>query len=205
MAQGIAQGIAMITDESPPAPLLQRGVNPAASLEAVFRHIAATRMAGVSILNPALDVEAVGFRLLRDDWVGVLVTPWFMSLICLPGPASAWEPRSSGSKQDVELPSGSYEFLTAHEDELGAYLTSSLFSPMFEFQNMEQARDVATAALAEMFAPAQAEAAKPEAVPAPAPLVAAAPTPPVGLVAKLEQPVSRRGFFSAFLRAGDKS
>jgi [NiFe] hydrogenase assembly HybE family chaperone len=193
------------TEKSPPPPLYKRGENPTTTLEAVFRHIAATRMAGVAILNPALEVEAVGFRNWRDDWVGVLITPWFMNLICLPGPASAWESRSSGSKQDVDLPSGSYEFLAAHEDELGAYLTSSLFSPMFDFQSMDQAREVAQASLAEMFTPAQAEAAEPGHVPSPVPPAVATPTPPVGLIAKLDQPVSRRGFFSAFLRAGDKS
>jgi [NiFe] hydrogenase assembly HybE family chaperone len=187
----------MTTDvKSPPAPLLQRGENPAASLEAVFRRIAATRMAGVSLLNPALEVEAVGFRRWREDWVGVLVTPWFMSLICLPGPEAAWEEQSSGSKRDVELPSGSYEFLAADEEELGPYLTSSLFSPMFEFADMERAREVAMAVLAEMFAPAEPEAAPAAFPPAP---------PPVGLTARLDQPVSRRGFFGAFLRPGEKS
>lgn len=175
--------------KSPPAPLLQRGENPAASLEQVFRHIAATRMSGVSLLNPALEVEAVGFRRWRDDWVGVLITPWFMSLICLPGPDSAWVPRSSGSKQDVELPSGEYEFLFAHEEALGHYLTSSLFSPMFEFADMMRAREVAAAVLAEMFTPVPPEAA-------------AVAAPPVGLAAKLEQPLSRRGFFGALLRPG---
>ncbi|MDP2431031.1 MAG: hypothetical protein Q8O33_03275 [Pseudomonadota bacterium] len=42
---------------APPTPLLQRGELPSpATLESVFRHIAATRMAGVSLLNPALEV-----------------------------------------------------------------------------------------------------------------------------------------------------
>lgn len=170
-------------------PPVHRGENPAAALETVFRQIAATRMAGVSILNPALDVEAVGFRSWRGDWVGVLITPWFMNLICLPGPDSTREAQSSGSRQDVELPSGHYEFLSADEDELGHYLTSSLFSPMFEFPDMERARTVAEAVLAEIFAPA---------APEPAP-------EPVGLAAKLDQPVSRRGFFGALLRSGDKA
>lgn len=166
--------------------------SPAALLENVFRRIAATRMAGVSILNPALEVEAVGFRRWENEWVGVLITPWFMSLICLPSPASTWYDLSSGSKRDRELPSGSYEFLTAFEEELGPYLTSSLFSPMFDFQTMDQAREVASAVLAEIFTPAA-----PAARPAPA-------AAPQGLVAKLEQPVSRRGFFGALLRPGDK-
>ncbi len=159
----------------------------AQSLEAVFRHIAATRMAGVALLNPALQVEAVGFRRWRDDWVGVLITPWFMSLICLPGPDSSREVLSSGTRVDVALPAGDYEFLFAHEDALGHYLTSSLFSPMFEFADMARAREVAEAVLAEIFKAAET----------PPPLPA-----PVGLAAKLEQPVSRRGFFSALLRPG---
>lgn len=165
--------------------------NPAPQLEAVFEHIAATRMNGVAILNPALRVEAIGFRRWGDDWVGVLITPWFMSLICLPGPSAAWENPSSGTGRDVELPSGICEFLTAHEDELGAYLTSSLFSPMFEFPDMTRAREVAVAILAEVFTPAGPAVVPP------------APTP-VGLSAKLEQPLSRRGFLGAFLRPGEK-
>lgn len=175
--------------KSPPTPIFQRGGNPSTTLEAVFRRIAATRMAGIGLLNPALDVEAVGFRPWHGGWVGVLITPWFMNLICLPGPEAAWEELSSGSKKDVELPSGSYEFLAADEEELGPYLTSSLFSPMFEFPDMDRARAVAAASLEEIFTPAP---------PAPAP-------PPVGLTAKLEQPVSRRGFFGALLRPGDKA
>ncbi len=181
--------------ESTPGSSCVRAENPSAKLEEVFAHIAATRMTGVGLLNPALAVEAVGFRSWRGDWVGVLITPWFMNLICLPGPDAAWEAQSSGSKRDVELPAGSYEFLAADEDELGAYLTSSLFSPMFEFADMDGARAVAQAVLEELFTPA---------VPQPAP-----PQAPEGLSAKLEypeghkQPVSRRGFFGALLRPGD--
>ena len=171
--------------------------DPAPRLEAIFRAIAGSRMAGVSILNPALEVEAVGFRRWGDDWVGVLITPWFMSLICLPDAASAsetppWQTQAHGTKREVELPSGTYEFLSAHEDELGPYLTSSLFSPMFAFPDMIQAREVAATVLAEVFSLPEPDAA----------LVA---RPPVGLVARLEQPVSRRGFLGALLRPGEKT
>ena len=176
--------------KSPPTPLFQRGENPAAILEPAFRQIAATRMAGVSLLNAALQVEAVGFRHWRDDWIGVLITPWFMSLICLPGPDASREPMSSGTRIDVALPAGDYEFLFAHEEALGHYLTSSLFSPMFEFADMAQAREVAEAVLVEVFKPAETQPPPP------------APAASVGLTAKLEQPLSRRGFFGALLRPG---
>ena len=166
--------------------------DPAPRLEAIFRAIAATRMAGVALLNPALEVEAVGFRRWGDAWVGVLVTPWFMNLICLPDAATAGTLQASGTRREVELPSGSYEFLCAHEDELGPYLTRSLFSPMFEFPDMIQAREVAAAVLAEVFS-------------LPEPDAAPVARSPVGLVAQLEQPVSRRGFLGALLRPGEKT
>ncbi|MEW5786735.1 MAG: [NiFe]-hydrogenase assembly chaperone HybE [Pseudomonadota bacterium] len=157
--------------------------NPSRFLEDVFRHISATRMAGVGLVNPALAVEAVGFRRWDNEWVGVLITPWFMSLICLPSPASTWYDVGSGTRRERTFPSGTYEFLTAQEEELGPYLTSSLFSPMFDFATMDQAREVAAAVLGEVFTPVTPEP----------------PAPAEGLNAKLEAPVSRRGFLGALL------
>ncbi len=162
--------------------------NPASRLEALFRHIAETRMAGMAMVNPALTVETLGFRPLGPDWVGVLITPWSMNLICLPGANVIWEASTSGTQRTLELPSGNYEFLTAHETDFGPYLSSSLFSPMFDFTDMDQARAVATAVLDEIFTPQTVEPP---------------PPPAQGLNAKLEQPLSRRGFLGAFLKQGN--
>jgi [NiFe] hydrogenase assembly HybE family chaperone len=158
--------------------------SPETALAAAFRHIAATRMRAMPLCNPALSVEAIGFRDWRNDRVGVLITPWSMNLICLPGPDSRWQPASSGSPHSLPLPSGDYDFLNAQEDAIGAYLSSSLFSPMFEFADMAQARSVAEAVLAEVFT-----AVEP----------AAPAVPAEGMTAKLEQPLSRRGFLGALL------
>lgn len=144
-------------------------------------------MRDMPLCNPALTVEAIGFRAWQQDQVGVLITPWSMNLICLPGPETCWESAASGSTRSLSLPSGGYDFLTAQEDSIGAYLSSSLFSPMFEFADMEQARAVAEAALAEVFTAAEPTA---EVVPA------------SGMAAKLEQPLSRRGFLGALLPGG---
>jgi [NiFe] hydrogenase assembly HybE family chaperone len=115
-----------------------------------------------------------------------------MSLICLPDAASAWPVQPSGTRREMELPSGAYEFLSAYEDDIGPYLTNSLFSPMFAFPDMARARDVAEAVLAEVFTTAGPEAAP-------------AALPSAGLAARLEQPVSRRGFLGALLRPGEKT
>ncbi len=158
-----------------------------AALEQVFLQIAATRMRDMPLCNPALRVVAYGFRTWRNDTVGILITPWCMNLICLPGPNSPWQPAFSGSPHSLPLPSGEYDFLGAEEDAIGTYLSSSLFSPMFEFADMAQAKAVADAVLAEVFAVAEPQV----------PVV-----PADGLTAKLEQPLSRRGFFGALLRGG---
>lgn len=62
---------------------------------------------------------------------------------------------------------------------------------MFDFQTMDEAREVAATILAEVFTPA---ARSPE----------SAAAAPQGLEAKLERPVSRRGFVAALLRHGSK-
>jgi len=172
---------------------LQKGENPAARLEIVFRDIAATRMAGLPILNPALDVAAVGFRYWQDAWYGVLVTPWFMNLIALPDRDDELVELGSGTRRTRFLPSGEYEFLSAREDALGAYWSASLVSPMSQFADMAGAVAVAEAVLETLFKPeAAAAVAQPEAP-------TAIPVPGTRLHARMEQPVSRRGFFSALL------
>ena len=60
-----------------------------AGLVTRFEEIARTRMAGVPVANPALRVEAIGFSLQAEAdgtkvAAGILLTPWFMSLVRLP-------------------------------------------------------------------------------------------------------------------------
>jgi len=166
-----------------------------AALEASFRQVAATRMAGVALCNPALEVEALGFRPWGDHQVGVLITPWSMVLICLPRGDPDWAASPSGTTVTLDLPSGAYDVLSAHEPGLGTYLTGSLFSPMFGFADMDQARAVAAAVMEQVFAPAA-----PESQPQIAPSAPAEPTP-----SELAQPrgLTRRGLFTTLLLARD--
>ncbi|WP_303787224.1 [NiFe]-hydrogenase assembly chaperone HybE [Azovibrio restrictus] len=124
--------------------------NPAPALEAAFRHIAATRMAGLPIANPMLAVEAVAFRRYEKSghWLGVLITPWAINLLLLPAPGAPWPAAGPGGKHTWHFPSGDYEFTIAGEEALGTYHLCSLFSPPAEFHSQEEARQTAYAVLA---------------------------------------------------------
>jgi [NiFe] hydrogenase assembly HybE family chaperone len=142
-----------------------------------YRRVQTERMQGIPILNSALAVEAVGF-----EWAGagedaapvgegVLVTPWFMSLVRLP---AALEDHGGRVARKVVHSFGSerFEFIGAHDPAIGFHETCALFSPMGGFGSQAQAVETALASLVLL---------RPE----PAPVVEAAPVP------------SRRAFFMA--------
>ncbi len=99
------------------------------ALEALFRHIAATRMDGVPVLNDRLAVRAVGFEAVGEAACGVLVTPWFMNLVWLPAPDEA--ALAPGASRARVGGAERFDFIGAREDAFGAYEACSLFSPMF--------------------------------------------------------------------------
>ena len=116
-------------------------------LERHFRHVQRTRMADVPILNPALTVQAVGFRRIDNGLFGALITPWFISLVILPSEGDDWCDRPIGSHRSQRFASGSYEFLMAMEEPIGRYQTCSLLSPVLEIGDQATAVEVARAAL----------------------------------------------------------
>jgi len=128
-------------------------------LEVAFRRIERERMAGVPILNPALRVEAVGIRPFDGDWLSVLVTPWFMNAVILPGDgsAAAWAAAMPGGTIRRTFPAGTFDFLVGEEDGLGRFAMCSLFSPMDEFADAATAAATALAALEALLAPADDE------------------------------------------------
>ena len=118
-----------------------------------FRHIAQTRMVGVPIVNPAIEVEAVGFERTAEGCLGVLITPWFINLILLPCEGGDWRDRPVGSVQRHVFASGSYAFRLASDQPIGRYQTCSLLSPLLEIPDHQTAVQIAKAALAALHDP----------------------------------------------------
>jgi [NiFe] hydrogenase assembly HybE family chaperone len=127
-----------------------------------FYRQAAANMQGLPICNPALAVEAVGFREHDGRHVGVIVTPWFMNLTVLPSSAdlATWR---QGQLARVAFPSGSYDFVVSEAGTDGVIATCSLFSPMHDFADHADARAAALAAVEALFEPELQPASKPDA------------------------------------------
>jgi hypothetical protein len=167
-------------------------------LERIYRRIATTRMAGIPILHPGLEVTAVGFAPEPGGGgaAGVLVTPWFMNLVWLPdedAEEKAPPPAADGGAasdsavgREARPPAlrvgvsrarrighEAFDFLGAHEEGFGPFETCSLFSPVLEFADQVAAVATAEAVLELLRAPPAAtgvpgEPAPPQGEPVPA-------------------------------------
>jgi [NiFe] hydrogenase assembly HybE family chaperone len=73
----------------------------------------------------------------------VLITPWLMNLVMLPGEGDDWSGLELGKKQPHRFPSNTYKFMVNEIDAIGKCQTHSLFSPMNEFVNQDHALAVA--------------------------------------------------------------
>lgn len=120
-------------------------------LVADFREIWHSRMRDLPMVNTALHVEAVGFQRWNTGYLGVLIAPWFMNLVLLPGPGEDWSGLVAGAKEVIGFPSGDYEFIHNRREMVGGYKACSLFSPMGEFSSQMQAVEVARAVMAAIF------------------------------------------------------
>jgi [NiFe] hydrogenase assembly HybE family chaperone len=120
-----------------------------------YRKVYEERFRGLPIINPDLDVEAVGFRRLDEHEFGALITPWFINLVLLPG-TDRWQDRAQGSRCSIELPGGKVDFTVSHDEELGTTLSAAMFGTVTDFPDQALARDVAAETLRMLFSAEQA-------------------------------------------------
>ena len=166
--------------------------DPSQRLNAAYRTIA-RRMEGLNFVNPAIEVEAVGFAPWDAHWLGVMVTPWFINLMLLPREAAGWTSLPQGKTLRYRFPAGDYEFISSRDEAVGEYQMCSLISPLLDIPDHATAREVALLARAALLDPANA----------PLPDVAEEEKP--GPLARLEEqaeaPLSKRDFLRGrFLR-----
>jgi len=125
-------------------------VDTVAAMVRQFELIYREHMRGLPIVNTQLSVEAVGFQTFEAHQLGVLITPWFMNLILLPG-SDAWSGNSQGDMSSIEFPSGSMEFTVCHDDVLGTYLSAVLFRSVADLPDQPTALEVAEQVMKNLF------------------------------------------------------
>ena len=169
-----------MTEQSPNPALSQaRRDDPSAFLEAHYRQLWATQRDALPSPNGRLQVAAIGFSRVDGDWLGVMVTPWFLNLMLLPGGGNLWGDIPAGQRRYLELACGTVQFIADDDPDLGPYQYCPLIAPVSSVADMATARQAALDAMAAVMTP-----------PAP-PLVEAAPAEPA------QRDVSRRGFLRA--------
>ncbi|MBE2257703.1 MAG: [NiFe]-hydrogenase assembly chaperone HybE [Rhodobacteraceae bacterium] len=176
MTNGFRKAAFQAPQPLPAQPMID---NPSPRLEAMYRRIWINSMRDLPFVNPALSVEAIGFRRWRPasavaaasdntpmaageststdgevgDWIGAVITPWFVNLLLLPGGGDLWSDLPSGERCHVEFPIGPLEFI-ADDDataEVPSYQYCPLFAPPGQFTSQAAARAAAMAALDALF------------------------------------------------------
>jgi [NiFe] hydrogenase assembly HybE family chaperone len=140
-------------------------------------------MQDMPFVNAALDVECVGFARYDGDWLGVIITPWFLNLFLLCGGGRMWLDLAAGQRRLVQLPCGMLQFIADADPELGLYQYCPLIAAVGSLPDQLTARQAAADALKAVLTPANN-----------------APTVQPIASAQLEDPddklvASRRGFF----------
>jgi len=131
--------------------------------------------------NGRLRLEAVGFRVWEGHYVGVLLAPWFMNLVLLPGAADDWSELAGAESSEWKFPAEKILFNPCTLAGPGLHLTASLFTDLTGFPDQDTARAVALEVMERLFQGAGE----------PGEEAAAA-----GASRLLERPVSRRGLFA---------
>ena len=115
--------------------------------EEAFTQIAKTRMKGLPINNPRLQVRAMGFDRLGRDWLGCVVTPWSILVVLACGHRETWQHIPATHVRSVTLPSGDYDFMGMSDPILGEYQACSLMSPVTHVPDQRTAEAIAQQAL----------------------------------------------------------
>ena len=113
------------------------------ALEQHYRRIWREKMRGLPFVNEKLGVESVAFRPLGPDLAGILISPWFINLVILPGDDSlaalhqgdAME-RSSGAEH--------IGFTVDCAPAVGRFLSAVLFRSVEDFPDQATARPPAS-------------------------------------------------------------
>jgi [NiFe] hydrogenase assembly HybE family chaperone len=120
------------------------------ALVQAYRKQAEPRMVGLPMYNAALELEAVGFASYEGRPCGVLIAPWFMNLVLLPGEHEDWSGLTPGKSFQVTFPAGDYRCMLSAPEGIAPHLSLPLFTTVVGFADQDSARQVAREVLRQL-------------------------------------------------------
>jgi [NiFe] hydrogenase assembly HybE family chaperone len=159
-------------------PVMVHDIDPSAFLVAYYQALWERGELDMTAINPALAIEAIGFIRYQGDWLGVVVTPWFLRLFLMPGGGSLWGDIPVGQTRYLNLPAETMQFIADAAPQFGSFQYATLLESTGLIADMAAARRMALRVMQNFgYLPPTAESTSPAEVPASA------------------TGVSRRGFF----------
>lgn len=125
-------------------------------LVAVYRDNVQPRMRELPVYNAVLQVEARGFAPRDGHCSGILITPWCMNLVLLPGEGDRWRGLAPGTRVEVVFPAATYALTLSLPAGMQPHLSLALFTTVLDFADQDTAQQVADEVLRRLY---QAEAA----------------------------------------------
>lgn len=151
----------------PIRPALPRQDDPSELLATHYEQVWQTRMHDMPFVNPALSVAVLGFVRQQGDWLGVVVTPWFINLFLVFGGGELWGDIPAGERRYLSLPCGTLQFIADDDPDLGPYQYCPLIAPVSSVPDMATARQAALDAMATVMTAVVVDDATPAAAPPP--------------------------------------
>ena len=122
------------------------------ALEQHYRRIWRERMRGLPFVNEKLGVESVAFRPPGPDLAGILISPWFINLVILPGDDSL-AALHQGDAMERSIGAEHIGFTVDCAPAVGRFLSAVLFRSVEDFPDQATARAVAEEVFELLFAP----------------------------------------------------
>lgn len=120
--------------------------NPAPLLVTQYERIAREQMCELPFYHSSMPI-AVESVLFEGQWLGVVLTPWMLSVVVLPGPDQLWPRRISSERLVLRLPCGEMTFMVGDLPRSGQLLACSLMSPLDPHLGAEEGRGLVTSTL----------------------------------------------------------
>lgn len=126
--------------------------NPQDVLEQHFDSVYEREMKGLKLCHKDVKVQAVGFHLYENHWLGMMITPWFLNLMILPQTDQPWPELKQERGNDIllEFPCGNLKFTPRIDPDLGSYLCCSLASPLRNIKSHDDLVSVAHKVLTDL-------------------------------------------------------